>query len=63
MPNKAYANLKISVLIYVMRREIDDRIKKAQNSACDAVDGFSTGIAICRIAVSIDKLSMTGYGT
>ena len=33
------------------------------NTACDAVDGSSTGIATCHIAVSIQKLLMSGVGT
>ena len=33
------------------------------NSACDAVDGYSTGIAMCHIAVAIQEQKMSGYGT
>ena len=32
-------------------------------SAIDAVDGSSTGIAMCHIAVSVDALPMSAYGT
>jgi hypothetical protein len=32
-------------------------------SAFDAVDGFSTGIAMCQIAVVIQEQRMTAIGT
>ena len=38
-------------------------MEEAETPARDAVDGSSTGIAICHIAVSINELPESGVGT